>query len=458
MQPRLRPLALLLAALALTAGCLGAPDAPPAPAGAPRAGALAFDAGGAEWRYEGGAGALSTLTVERASSDATVALPEGTLWLDGDDRLLPATEPTAVKPGATLRFLPSPGLAEIQILAGDEKVVLPTAAAGARFVDGENVVRLLEVQRDQFPHRTPGHENYVKSQAYFGAYFEALGYDVEIDPYGLSATNDVTLPEGPTRGTSPASLANVVAYKRGTTSPERYLVFGGHYDVVAQTRDGALDNTGGAVTVLELARAFANVTTSHTLVFALWGGEEDGLLGSRFWTETNAPKLPFVTAYYNLDPPGLAWPGPAPEPAPILVTTGLDGPLSDGMTRNAQHVAQTFMRFDGPEFVYQPMVVGGQVGGAGINAQSDHASFATHGIPTLATSTSDVQTVFSIIHEEQDTVDNLTAYMATGRAAFDEPLTAEEAALGRDLLARSFETQLWIPFYLAVLADALASR
>ncbi|MCD6452392.1 MAG: M20/M25/M40 family metallo-hydrolase [Acidobacteria bacterium] len=69
------------------------------------------------------------------------------------------------------------------------------------------------------------------------------------------------------------------------------IVIGAHYDHLG-TRDGyvwngADDNGSGSVAVMELARAFAlnPVKPKRTIIFALWSGEEKGLLGSRYYTE-----------------------------------------------------------------------------------------------------------------------------------------------------------------------------
>ena len=43
---------------------------------------------------------------------------------------------------------------------------------------------------------------------------------------------------------------------------------------------GADDNGSGTAGVLEIARALSGVETDVTCVFALWDGEEEGLLGS----------------------------------------------------------------------------------------------------------------------------------------------------------------------------------
>lgn len=74
----------------------------------------------------------------------------------------------------------------------------------------------------------------------------------------------------------------------------KWVVVGGHYDTRELTLGGgAYDNTSGLCTVLEVAKAFAQlkIRPEATVVFALWDGEEWGLYGSRaFLADHNATK------------------------------------------------------------------------------------------------------------------------------------------------------------------------
>lgn len=434
-----------LAVAALLAGCVSVPVDPVA---APAGDAL-FTVGASTFRATTGQGALSALGVA-SGAEAHVTFPEGTLVMDADGRLLPATEPVHVAPGAAVRFLAPYGATEVALDVGGEALVLPVGDAEA-LVSGDLVVRELRHQEANFPHRTPGMPNYAASQVYFASFFEALGYEVEVDPYGLMAGDGA---KTPFLGASPSSMANVVAYKKGTLVPERYLVFGGHYDMVEQTVHAAFDDSGGSMATLATAKAFANVTTEHTLVFGLWGGEEDGILGSRFWVETNPDKVPFIDGYYNFDVTGIAWPAPRDDPAPIVVAAGPDGPVADALHGISTEIETKWLALPAVEWVHEPLVVGGQVGGAGVNAQSDHTSFATKGVPAWMPFTARVDDVFAIIHKESDTLENLTKYALAGNGGIDLDFTPEEMADGEDLVARSFETQMYHAFYWAVLTDA----
>ncbi len=82
-----------------------------------------------------------------------------------------------------------------------------------------------------------------------------------------------------------ATSQNVIGELAGDTFPDQVIVIGGHYDTSLGIQ-GASDNTGGTVLVMELARIFAKIGTRRTLRFAAWGAEELGLRGSVHYVRT----------------------------------------------------------------------------------------------------------------------------------------------------------------------------
>jgi peptidase M28-like protein/PDZ domain-containing protein/PA domain-containing protein len=84
------------------------------------------------------------------------------------------------------------------------------------------------------------------------------------------------------------------------------IVIGAHYDhlgrVAGAVHHGADDNASGTAVVLGLARAFAAAGGApRTLVFALFAGEELGLLGSRHYVSHPRVPLSRTVAMLNLD-------------------------------------------------------------------------------------------------------------------------------------------------------------
>ena len=99
-------------------------------------------------------------------------------------------------------------------------------------------------------------------------------------------------------------LYNVVGRIPGAVDPDQWVIFANHHDGWVH---GAADPVSAAVALMEGARSFAELLKTgwrprRTLVFALWDGEEWGLLGSTEWAEEHAEELKRKTvAYLNTD-------------------------------------------------------------------------------------------------------------------------------------------------------------
>ena len=91
---------------------------------------------------------------------------------------------------------------------------------------------------------------------------------------------------------------------RGKTS--EVIIVGGHHDTVYHGQ-GAVDDTSGTASTLEMARQLSEVvnktgTPERTLRFCTWGGEEEGLYGSRAYVEAFQNSLrDNLRLYINLD-------------------------------------------------------------------------------------------------------------------------------------------------------------
>ena len=99
------------------------------------------------------------------------------------------------------------------------------------------------------------------------------------------------------------------------------VIIGAHYDhigfgeigslarkgEVGQIHNGADDNASGTSTVLELAASLAELQKrqpndfKRNIIFALWSGEELGLIGSSYFTENPVLDLDKTVAYLNFD-------------------------------------------------------------------------------------------------------------------------------------------------------------
>ncbi len=82
------------------------------------------------------------------------------------------------------------------------------------------------------------------------------------------------------------------------------IVIGAHIDSSSPFVAGANDNASGAASTLELARLWGKESPRlYTLVFALFGGEEQGLIGSKHFVE-HFPDIEKVKLMLNIDMAG----------------------------------------------------------------------------------------------------------------------------------------------------------
>lgn len=85
---------------------------------------------------------------------------------------------------------------------------------------------------------------------------------------------------------------------RGKT--ERIIIIGGHIDSSGPDVPGANDDGSGVACVLELARVLSQQQHESTIMFCCWGGEEQGLQGSKYFAD-HFEKLDSVDLMLQID-------------------------------------------------------------------------------------------------------------------------------------------------------------
>ncbi len=87
-----------------------------------------------------------------------------------------------------------------------------------------------------------------------------------------------------------------------------FILIGAHYDSISQTQatsatsaPGADDDGSGIAVVLEAARIFANTGLKRGVMFAAFGGEEQGLFGSQAVADLAASERWAIDVMLNLD-------------------------------------------------------------------------------------------------------------------------------------------------------------
>jgi hypothetical protein len=132
---------------------------------------------------------------------------------------------------------------------------------------------------------------------------ETTGKPASMVVPGAALTISTTVKSQLVRGT------NVVGFVEGSDPKlkDEVVVVGGHLDHLGAfdgyVYNGADDDGSGSVGVMNLAHAFAvnPQKPKRTVVFCLWAGEEQGLLGSRYYTMNPAFPIDKTVAYLNLD-------------------------------------------------------------------------------------------------------------------------------------------------------------
>ena len=102
---------------------------------------------------------------------------------------------------------------------------------------------------------------------------------------------------------------NVAAYIKGSEKPEEYIVISAHLDHEGikngEVYNGADDDGSGTVSVVEIAEAFKDAAKNghgpkRSVVFLHVTGEEKGLLGSAYYTDSD-PIFPLANTVANLN-------------------------------------------------------------------------------------------------------------------------------------------------------------
>ena len=97
---------------------------------------------------------------------------------------------------------------------------------------------------------------------------------------------------------------DIIGYIEGSEEPDKYIILGNHRDAWVF---GAIDPTSGTCVLMEVITAFGKLVKSgwrpkRSILFASWGSEEYGLIGSQEWVEEHYSKLvPNGVMYINTD-------------------------------------------------------------------------------------------------------------------------------------------------------------
>jgi len=186
---------------------------------------------------------------------------------------------------------------------------------GLASINRQDAITYISVlANDSLQGREAGTEGGLKAAEYIKSLFEETGIKPWRGKYYQTFSSSANF-GGPQQ--NHAEMRNVLGYIPGKNTDE-VVIIGAHYDHLGthanNTNDsiynGADDNASGTSAILQIAKAFAATEEKpeRTVIFALWDGEEKGLLGSFHFVEDHLKYLPIpqinpitIKGYINCD-------------------------------------------------------------------------------------------------------------------------------------------------------------
>lgn len=182
----------------------------------------------------------------------------------------------------------------------------------AEYINDKNLKNSISyLASDELKGRLTGSEGADKAVTYIATQLKNYGLTPEVINYQY----DFKLNPHDDKSSVTMHGKNVATYLNNGAN--KTIIIGAHYDHLGlnehhfstlmnsegQIHNGADDNASGTAAVLELARMFATNKTKEKVnyVFALFSGEEDGLIGSKDFAATVKTKYPNPIAMINLD-------------------------------------------------------------------------------------------------------------------------------------------------------------
>jgi carboxypeptidase Q len=177
---------------------------------------------------------------------------------------------------------------------------------------------------------------------------------------------------------------NVIAEIPGTDLAKEIVIVGGHLDSW-HPATGAQDNGTGVATVLEVARAIKSLNRPprRTIRFILFGGEEQGLIGSTAYARKHTAEMPSIDA--------------------VLISDTGAQPSKGWYLMGREDEKQSLTNIE-------PLLTGMGSGDSSTDTEflfeTDHAGFDMLGVPTLVL-WNGVDKYFRLHHQASDSFDSV---------------------------------------------------
>lgn len=181
---------------------------------------------------------------------------------------------------------------------------------------------------------------------------------------------------------------NTVAMMKGEQKPDEYVVLSAHFDSWDGS-SGATDNGTGTITMLEAMRLLKLVYPhpKRTILVGHWSSEEEGLVGSRAFSEDHPEVVKGMQVLLNQD-----------NGTGRIARVG-----GGGFPDAAAHLEKWLTQI--PADIKEPITFGGAglPGGGG----SDHASFVCKGAPAIELGSLNFDYFNYTWHTNRDTYDKI---------------------------------------------------
>ena len=250
-----------------------------------------------------------------------------------------------------------------------------------------------------FPTRHSTSDHYANVAAWARDQLEDMGYVTHLE--------DIMVDGSPSW--------NVIADREGGAAGERGVVLvTAHLDSIninggpAAPAPGADDNGSGSAGLLEISRAFRDHRGENDLRFILFGGEEEGLFGSkRYVSDLPAEERSRIQAVVNMDMIGVL-----NAPTRSVLIEG--APLSQRVMDSLGEAAMTYTQL-AVETSLRPFA-------------SDHVTFIEAEIPAVLT-IEGADSTNGNVHSEADTMDHVTYDFAVEILRMNVAFVASEVGM-----------------------------
>lgn len=188
----------------------------------------------------------------------------------------------------------------------------------AQSISAQNVLKHIKyLASDKLEGRAPGSKGDKLAQAYIVKHFTKLGLTpLGTNGYLQAFSHKMSMnPHEPNPNGKLINGCNIAAFL--DNGAENTIIIGGHYDHLGtdgfhasleanpegKIHNGADDNASGTAGVLELARHFAtnDKKEAYNFLFLCFSAEEEGLIGSKYFTEHPTLDLNKVHFMINMD-------------------------------------------------------------------------------------------------------------------------------------------------------------